>query len=79
MKLIHNSEELQIKSRLPVVPLRDVVVFPHMIYPLLVGRKVTINALQEAMIKDKQLLLVARVALLSALFPLAFGLLSFLF
>lgn len=60
MKLKHNTEEIQIKSRLPVVPLRDVVVFPHMIYPLLVGRRVTVNALQEAMVKDKQLLLVAQ-------------------
>ena len=60
MKLKHNAEEIQIKSRLPVVPLRDVVVFPHMIYPLLVGRRVTVNALQEAMVKEKQLLLVAQ-------------------
>jgi ATP-dependent Lon protease len=60
MKLIHNSEVLRIKSSLPVVPLRDVVVYPHMIYPLLIGRKLTVNALQEAMIKNKQLLLVAQ-------------------
>ncbi|MEE8577101.1 MAG: LON peptidase substrate-binding domain-containing protein, partial [candidate division Zixibacteria bacterium] len=60
MKLKHNNEEIDIKLRLPVVPLRDVVVFPHMIYPLLVGRKMTVNALQEAMVRDKQLLLVAQ-------------------
>ena len=60
MKIKHNSETIDIKSRLPVVPLRDVVVFPHMIYPLLVGRKMTINALQEAMIRDKHLFLIAQ-------------------
>lgn len=60
MKLKHNTETIEIKSRLPVVPLRDVVVFPHMIYPLLVGRKMTVNALQEAMVRDKQLFLMAQ-------------------
>ena len=59
MKIVHNSEVIRIKSSLPVVPLRDVVVYPHMIYPLLIGRKITVNALQEAMIKNKQLLLLA--------------------
>jgi len=60
VKLQHNSEDIEIKNYLPVVPLRDVVVFPFMIYPLLIGRKVTINALQEAMIKDRHLFLVAQ-------------------
>ena len=56
----HNSEEIDIKPTLPVMPLRDVVVFPHMIFPLLIGREFTINALQEAMNHDKQTLLVAQ-------------------
>jgi ATP-dependent Lon protease len=43
-----------------MIPLRDVVIFPHMIYPLLVGRKFTLQALQEAMTEDKQVLLVAQ-------------------
>jgi len=60
MKLKYNSDELDIRSRLSVIPLRDVVVFPHMIYPLLVGRDFTVKALQEAMIHDKQVLLVAQ-------------------
>ena len=60
MKLIYNSEKMEIRSRLAVIPLRDVVVFPHMIYPLLVGRSFTVKALQEAMVQDKQVLLVAQ-------------------
>jgi len=60
MKVTYNSEEIAIRSRLAVLPLRDVVVFPHMIYPLLVGRSFTVKALQEAMMQDKQILLVAQ-------------------
>ena len=60
MKLTHNSEEIEVKSSLPVIPLRDVVVFPHMIYPLLVGREFTVKALQEAMVMDKQVFLAAQ-------------------
>lgn len=62
MKIKHNTETINIKARLPLLPLRDVVVFPNMIYPLLVGREFTINALQEAMVKDKQVMLVAQKA-----------------
>ena len=45
---------------LPMLPLRDVVIFPHMVVPLVVGRKRSINALEEAMNKDKQLFLVVQ-------------------
>ena len=44
----------------PVLPLRDVVVFPQMVIPLFVGRERSINALNEAMNTDKQILLVAQ-------------------
>ncbi len=60
MKIHHNAEDIEIRSTLPVIPLRDVVIYPHMIYPLLIGRKLTINALQEAMVQEKQMFLVAQ-------------------
>ncbi|TDI59727.1 MAG: endopeptidase La [Alphaproteobacteria bacterium] len=41
----------------PVLPLRDIVVFPHMIVPLFVGREKSIAALEEVMTTDKQILL----------------------
>ncbi|HZV24624.1 MAG TPA: endopeptidase La [Luteimonas sp.] len=45
---------------LPVLPLRDVVVFPHMVIPLFVGRDKSIRALELAMESDKRILLVAQ-------------------
>ena len=45
---------------MPVLPLRDVVVYPHMVIPLFVGREKSIQALEAAMEKDKQILLVAQ-------------------
>ncbi|HOU64787.1 MAG TPA: LON peptidase substrate-binding domain-containing protein, partial [Thermomonas sp.] len=45
---------------LPVLPLRDVVVFPHMVIPLFVGRDKSIRALDIAMEGDKRILLVAQ-------------------
>ncbi len=44
----------------PVLPLRDIVVFPHMIVPLFVGREKSIAALEEVMQNDKQILLVTQ-------------------
>ncbi len=44
----------------PVLPLRDIVVFPHMIVPLFVGREKSITALEEVMQNDKQILLVTQ-------------------
>ncbi|MBF0246847.1 MAG: endopeptidase La [Alphaproteobacteria bacterium] len=45
---------------LPVLPLRDIVVFPHMIVPLFVGRDKSVRALEDVMRDDKQILLVAQ-------------------
>jgi len=44
----------------PVLPLRDIVVFPHMIVPLFVGREKSVRALEDVMKDDKKILLVAQ-------------------
>ena len=50
----------QTTNAIPVLPLRDVVVYPHMVIPLFVGREKSINALDTAMQEDKKILLVAQ-------------------
>ncbi|WP_372880201.1 endopeptidase La [Psychromonas sp.] len=52
--------ESEQKLTLPVLPLRDVVVYPHMVIPLFVGRKKSINCLEAAMEQGKKVLLVAQ-------------------
>jgi ATP-dependent Lon protease len=47
-------------SLFPVLPLRDIVVFPHMIVPLFVGRERSVRALEDVMKDDKQILLVTQ-------------------
>ncbi|HEY0663836.1 MAG TPA: LON peptidase substrate-binding domain-containing protein, partial [Thiobacillaceae bacterium] len=47
-------------SDMPLLPLRDVVVYPHMVIPLFVGRPKSIRALEQAMASDKQIFLVAQ-------------------
>ncbi|WP_116130998.1 endopeptidase La [Tropicimonas sp. IMCC34043] len=45
----------------PVLPLRDIVVFPHMVVPLFVGRQKSVRALEEVMKDDKQILLASQI------------------
>ncbi|MFC0281481.1 endopeptidase La [Falsigemmobacter intermedius] len=45
----------------PVLPLRDIVVFPHMIVPLFVGREKSVRALEEVMSEDRQILLSSQI------------------
>ncbi len=51
---------IETMSNLPVLPLRDVVVYPHMVIPLFVGREKSIKALEAAMLDNKQIFLVAQ-------------------
>jgi len=54
----HKSQDIKEKKQVyPLLPLRDVVVFPHMVVPLFVGRQKSINALEKALGKEKQIIL----------------------
>jgi ATP-dependent Lon protease len=55
-----NEAETEMNPLYPVLPLRDIVVFPHMIVPLFVGREKSVRALEDVMQDDKQILLVAQ-------------------
>jgi len=57
---LHTQEPLSDTVNLPLLPLRDVVVFPHMVIPLFVGRPKSIKALEAAMESGKHILLVAQ-------------------
>ena len=52
--------ELMKGGRVPLLPLRDIVVFPHMVVPLFVGRPKSIQALEDAMAGDRQLVVAAQ-------------------
>jgi len=51
---------MDIKIERPLLPLRDIVVFPSMVIPLFVGRDKSISALNEVMKKDKKIVLVTQ-------------------
>ena len=50
-----------LSTSFPVLPLRDIVVFPHMIVPLFVGREKSVRALEEVMAEDRQILLASQI------------------
>ena len=51
---------MEVKVSLPLLPLRDIVIFPSVVVPLFVGRKKSIRALEEVMKTDKSIILVAQ-------------------
>jgi ATP-dependent Lon protease len=59
-KVIRDGNEIDINARLPILPLKEVVLFPYMIYPLLVGRESSLKAIEESMILDKLIFLSAQ-------------------
>ncbi|MEP7029274.1 MAG: LON peptidase substrate-binding domain-containing protein, partial [Candidatus Eisenbacteria bacterium] len=60
LSMTRGDETFEFQDRLPVLPLRDVVVFPYMTIPLLVGRVPSINAVERAVARDRVLLCVAQ-------------------
>jgi ATP-dependent Lon protease len=59
--MLFSFPELSMSKSYPVLPLRDIVVFPHMIVPLFVGRDKSVAALEKAMESDKEIFLVAQL------------------
>jgi len=55
-----DSETITASDRIPVLPLRDVVIFPYVVIPLLVGRPASLAAIESALAEDKLILLVAQ-------------------
>ncbi len=56
----NGQPELKVPEFLPLLPVRDIVVFPYMILPLYVGRELSINAVNEALATSRMMLLVAQ-------------------
>ncbi|HEX9652964.1 MAG TPA: endopeptidase La [bacterium] len=59
-KVVRDGTSIEINSRLPVLPLKEVIVFPYMIYPLLVGRESSLKTIEESMLLDKMIFLAAQ-------------------
>ncbi len=60
LKIYRDQEEIEIMDRLSILPLKEVVVFPYMVFPLLVGREPSLRAIQEAMMHNKLIFLAAQ-------------------
>lgn len=57
------EKEIEIPQSLPVLPIRDIVVFPYMILPLFVGREMSIKAIEHSLSTNKMIMLIAQKAL----------------
>src|SRR5215208_537609 len=57
---LREGEAVQAADRIPVLPLRDVVIFPYVVIPLLVGRPASLAAIETALAEDKIIMLVAQ-------------------
>lgn len=57
---IKEDSDIEVPESLPILPVRDIVIFPYMILPLFVGRDVSIKAIEHAMEGDKLILLVSQ-------------------
>ena len=55
----YDGEQVEIPATLPMLPVRDIVVFPYMIIPLFVGRDSSIKAVEESLARNDRLILLA--------------------
>src|SRR5262245_50810225 len=60
LTVARGDETFEFRDRLPLLPLRDVVIFPYMTIPLLVGRLPSINAIERAVARDRMLFVTAQ-------------------
>ena len=60
IETVENDQQLQIPSELPVLPLRDIVIYPFMIVPLFVSREKSIRAVDEALAENRMILLASQ-------------------
>src|SRR5919106_7069628 len=60
IEVAESSQELQIPNDLPVLPLRDIVIYPFMIVPLFVSREKSIRAVDEALGENRMILLASQ-------------------
>ena len=60
LTVARGDETFEFRDRLPLLPLRDVVIFPYMTIPLLVGRLPSINAIEKAVARDRMLFVTAQ-------------------
>lgn len=58
--IIRDGSAIDINNRLPVLPLKDVIIYPYMIFPLLIGRESSLKAIEESLIFDKLIFLAAQ-------------------
>ncbi|TET80206.1 hypothetical protein E3J38_06080 [candidate division TA06 bacterium] len=60
IRIKSDDEVIEVSNVLPLLPLRDVVVFPSIVIPLMVGRRGSVSAVDAAMSKDRIIFLVAQ-------------------
>src|SRR5215207_8382480 len=60
IEISQSDEQVQIPDTLPVLPLRDIVIFPYMIVPLFVQRERSIRAVDQALAENRMIMLVAQ-------------------
>src|SRR3989304_10314870 len=58
--VVELSDDLLVSAEIPLLPVRDTVLFPHMLSPLFVGRDRSIKAIEDAMLRDRTIAVVAQ-------------------